>query len=104
MKAKHAPGYVPNSQYSQDDWDDVSDNPEWTKKDFDDAKPAREALPPALFEALARDRIVDDVRQHRETFAHELFGADRETCEQNHRETAGHGRGGEAEAQAGFRC
>jgi uncharacterized protein (DUF4415 family) len=56
MKAKHAPGYVPNSRYSQHDWDDVSDNSEWTKKDFDDAKPAREALPPALFEALARKR------------------------------------------------
>jgi uncharacterized protein (DUF4415 family) len=56
MKAKHAPGYVPNPQYSQEDWDEVSDNPEWTKKDFANAKAARDVLPPAFFEALARKR------------------------------------------------
>jgi uncharacterized protein (DUF4415 family) len=56
MKAKRAPGYVANPHYSQEDWDEVSDNPEWTKKDFAKAKAAREVLPPALFEALARKR------------------------------------------------
>jgi uncharacterized protein (DUF4415 family) len=56
MKAKRASGYVPNPHYSQEDWDEVSDNPEWTKKDFANAKPAREVLPPGFFEALARKR------------------------------------------------
>jgi uncharacterized protein (DUF4415 family) len=56
MKAKHAPGYVPNSHYSQEDWDEVSDNPEWTDEELANARPAREVLPPAFFEALARKR------------------------------------------------
>ncbi len=56
MKAKHAPGYVPNPHYAQEDWDVVSDNPEWTRQDFAKAKPAREVLPPAFFEALEKRR------------------------------------------------
>jgi uncharacterized protein (DUF4415 family) len=56
MKARHAPGYVPNPHYSEEDWDEVSDNPKWTEEDFAKAKPAREVLPPAFFEALARKR------------------------------------------------
>jgi uncharacterized protein (DUF4415 family) len=56
MKAKHAPGYVPNPHYSQEDWDEVSDNPEWTDEELANARPAREVLPPAFFEALARKR------------------------------------------------
>ncbi|GJD94805.1 BrnA antitoxin family protein [Methylobacterium iners] len=53
--AKHAPGYVPNAAYSQEDWDEVSDNPEWTEEDFRKARPFAEAFP-ALAEALRRAR------------------------------------------------
>jgi len=38
MKAKHAPGYIPNPDYTQEDWDEVSDNPEWTEEDFAKAR------------------------------------------------------------------
>jgi uncharacterized protein (DUF4415 family) len=31
--------------YSKEDWDAVSDNPEWTKEDFAKAKPMAEILP-----------------------------------------------------------
>ena len=52
----HAPGYVPNPLYTQEDWDEVSDNPELTDEDFAALRPAREVLPPALFEALTATR------------------------------------------------
>jgi uncharacterized protein (DUF4415 family) len=32
------------------------ENPEWTEQDFARARPAREVLPPAVFEALTRKR------------------------------------------------
>ena len=54
MKVKITPGYVPNPHYSQADWDEVSDNPEWTADDFARAKPARDVLPPALYNALVK--------------------------------------------------
>jgi uncharacterized protein (DUF4415 family) len=44
-KAPHAPGYVSNPHYSQEDWNEVSDNPEWTEEDFANAKPFAEAFP-----------------------------------------------------------
>lgn len=31
--------------YSEQDWDEVGDNPEWTAEDFAKAKPFAEALP-----------------------------------------------------------
>lgn len=31
--------------YTKADWDDVSDNPEWTEEDFKKAKPFAEAFP-----------------------------------------------------------
>ena len=52
---EHAPGYVPNAQYSQEDWDEVSDNPEWTEGDFAVARPFAETFP-ELAEALRRQR------------------------------------------------
>jgi uncharacterized protein (DUF4415 family) len=53
---KHAPGYVPNPNYTQEDWDEVSDNPELTDEQIAELRPASEVLPPALFEGLASKR------------------------------------------------
>jgi len=44
-KPEHTPGYKPNPNYSQEDWDEVSDNPEWTEEDFKNAKPFAEIFP-----------------------------------------------------------
>lgn len=52
---KPARGYVSNPDYSQEDWDEVSDNPEWTAADFKVARPFAETFP-ALAEALRRPR------------------------------------------------
>lgn len=49
---KHVPGYVPNPDYTQEDWDDVH-SPELTEEDFAQARPLREAMP-ELFAALER--------------------------------------------------
>ena len=43
------------AEISQEDWDSV-DNPEWTKEDFKRARPAKEVLPSALYEALVERR------------------------------------------------
>jgi len=45
MARKNSPGYVPNPDYSQKDWNDVSDNPEWTAADFAKARPFSEVFP-----------------------------------------------------------
>ena len=45
MNHKHAPGYVPNPFYSQEDWDEVSDNPELTEEDFAQGRPFAEVFP-----------------------------------------------------------
>ena len=55
MTAKHAPGYVPNPNYTQEDWDEVSDNPEWTEEDFKKARPFAEVFP-ELAENIRRAR------------------------------------------------
>jgi uncharacterized protein (DUF4415 family) len=44
-KAPYAPGYVPNPKYTQEDWNDVSDNPEWTDEEVATAKPFAEVFP-----------------------------------------------------------
>ncbi|MGO4337850.1 BrnA antitoxin family protein [Labrys sp. KB_33_2] len=56
MTGKKQSGYVPNSVFTQNDWDEVSDNPNWTEEDFARAKIATEVLPPAVVEALAKRR------------------------------------------------
>lgn len=45
MARKNAAGYVPNSGFSQKDWNEVSDNPEWTAADFAKARLFSEAFP-----------------------------------------------------------
>ena len=47
-------GYQPNPDYTQEDWDEVSDNPELTDEELANLRPAREVLPPELYEAFKR--------------------------------------------------
>lgn len=53
--AKPDGGYVPNPRYTQEDWDEVSDNPELTDEELARLRPAREVLPAALYEALTKN-------------------------------------------------
>jgi len=55
MSGKDAPGYVPNPKYSQEDWNEVSDNPEWKAEDFAKARPFAEVFP-EMAAALKRAR------------------------------------------------
>jgi len=41
--------------YSKADWDDVSDNPEWTEEDFKNARPFAEVFP-ELAESIRKAR------------------------------------------------
>ena len=52
--SEHAPGYVPNPDYSQEDWDEVSDTPELTDTEIAELRPNGEGLPLALAEAFKR--------------------------------------------------
>jgi uncharacterized protein (DUF4415 family) len=45
MSDKDAPGYVPNPHYSQEDWNAVCDNPEWTDEEIANARPFAEVFP-----------------------------------------------------------
>ena len=47
-------GYQPNPDYTQEDWDEVSDNPEWTAEDFKKARPFKEVFP-ELYEFVEAD-------------------------------------------------
>jgi uncharacterized protein (DUF4415 family) len=55
MTAKPPSTYVPNPNYTQEDWDEVSDNPEWTEEDFAKARPFAEVFP-ELAEKIRRGR------------------------------------------------
>ncbi len=56
MGSKKAGGYVPNEHFSQEDWDEVSDNPSFSAEDLRHARTGREVLPPEFFEALEKRR------------------------------------------------
>ena len=45
MTRKNDPGYLPNPEYTQLDWNEVSDIPEWTAEDFARARPFAEVFP-----------------------------------------------------------
>ena len=50
--------YVPGNGYSKEDWDDI-DSPELTDEELASMRPAREVLPPEIYEgliALQRER------------------------------------------------
>ncbi|KRB49855.1 hypothetical protein ASE04_14715 [Rhizobium sp. Root708] len=48
--------------YSRNDWDDVSDNPEWTEEDLKKARPFAEVFP-ELAESIRRSRGRPAVEQ-----------------------------------------
>jgi uncharacterized protein (DUF4415 family) len=52
-KAPHAPGYVQNPHYTQEDWDEVSNAPESTDAELARAKPFAEVFPD-LAKSIAR--------------------------------------------------
>jgi uncharacterized protein (DUF4415 family) len=56
-KPPHARGYIPNPHYSQEDWDEVCDNPEWTDEELANAKPFTE-VHPELAAALAQSKAA----------------------------------------------
>ncbi|UGX87612.1 BrnA antitoxin family protein [Phyllobacterium meliloti] len=47
--------FTPGRGYTQEDWDDVSDNPEWTEADIKNAKPFKDVFP-ELYESIQRAR------------------------------------------------
>lgn len=52
---KHPSDHAPHPDYTEADWQAVSDNPEWTAEDFRKARPFAEAFP-AMAEAIRRSR------------------------------------------------
>jgi len=48
-------GFEEGRGYTEQDWDDVSDNPEWTEEDFRQARPFAEVFP-ELAESIRRAR------------------------------------------------
>ena len=49
--------FQPGRGYSKEDWDDVSDSPEWTEEDFKNARPFAEVFP-EFAEALRREEVL----------------------------------------------
>lgn len=47
-KPEHAPGYMPNPTYTQEDWDEVSDNPELTDAELAGARHGADGMPPEM--------------------------------------------------------
>ena len=47
--------FQPGRGYTKEDWDEVSDNPEWTEEDFKLARPFAEVFP-ELAASIARSR------------------------------------------------
>lgn len=47
--------FVPGQGYTKDDWDEVSDNPEWTAEELANAKPFADVFP-ELAESIRRTR------------------------------------------------
>ncbi|CAN7687199.1 BrnA antitoxin family protein [Rhizobium sp. LjRoot254] len=54
-KAKTIDEFQPGRGYTKEDWDEVSDNPEWTEEDFKLARPFAEVFPD-LAASIARGR------------------------------------------------
>lgn len=55
MSMPDRPGSPSPLPFTQEDWDEVSDNPEWTAEDFKRARPFAEVFP-EMAEALRRSR------------------------------------------------
>ncbi|RWO17764.1 MAG: hypothetical protein E5Y16_37820 [Mesorhizobium sp.] len=54
-KPKLQTKFEPGRGYSKEDWNAVSDNPEWTEEDFRNARPFAEVFPD-LTESIRRSR------------------------------------------------
>jgi uncharacterized protein (DUF4415 family) len=52
---KHAPGFAPGRGFTQEDWDEVSDNPEITETQWASARPFADTRP-ALVSTMRRGR------------------------------------------------
>lgn len=52
-KPEQAPGYVPNQIYTQEDWDEVSDNPPLTDDELARLRPGTEGMPASMAAAFA---------------------------------------------------
>jgi uncharacterized protein (DUF4415 family) len=50
---KRSKEFIPGRGYTREDWDAV-DSPELTKEEIASLRPAREVMPPELFEALTK--------------------------------------------------
>ena len=61
MAAEPTSEYTPNPRYTKQDWDEVSDNPEWTEEDFAHARPLLEVFPALAGKALVSLRLDRDV-------------------------------------------
>jgi uncharacterized protein (DUF4415 family) len=48
--------FVEGRGYSREDWDEVSDNPEWTDEELARARPLKEVLP-ELYAAIKREKL-----------------------------------------------
>lgn len=55
QKDPHYEGFEEGRGYTREDWDAVSDNPEWTAEDFAMARPFAEVFPD-LAESIRRDK------------------------------------------------
>lgn len=54
-KTDRIEGFQEGRGYTKEDWDDVSDNPEWTEEDFRKARPFAEVFPD-LADSIRRSR------------------------------------------------
>lgn len=57
--------FVPGRGYSKSDWDDVSDNPEWTEEELKNARPFAEVFP-ELHEKMKKARGRPPVEKPRQ--------------------------------------
>ena len=57
-KTKQTKQFVPGRGYTQEDWDEVSDNPEWTAEDFREAKPFAEMFPDLARSLADGDTVI----------------------------------------------
>lgn len=65
--------FVEGRGYSREDWDAVSDNPEWTEEDFAKAKPMAEAMP-ELYAKLVAAQAARDLKAAKPKVSVDLDG------------------------------
>ncbi len=56
--------FTPGQGHTRQDWDEVGDNPEWTKEDFANARPFAEVFP-ELAASIAKGRGPDKAPRKR---------------------------------------